>query len=500
MKGSRWVGELAVGAVSASACFRHVLHGLLLASLASLTACTTPVHAPHQHVVLVNHDGQSLYTDLDGDCYRDKPRFLSPESADDFKRHLAAITNAVATCTNCLGPDGTRRILIFVHGGLNTYQQSLARVNETMQEASATNFFPLFINWDSGLISSYFEHLLWVRQGTVQRVWGPVTSPLYLLADLGRTLTRAPVAWYYQLTSDLTTTARYESPNFSRRAKLQALARHSPSDHQPFLSIGSDERTGASKLGYAASYAVTLPFKLVTGPLIDGLGKSAWDNMSRRTQTMFRFPEQFERPNATNELTIARHQTGQAAQGAVAQLMRSLHDLITNSPPDRYSITLIGHSMGTIVANEIVRTQPDLPYADIVYMGAACSVSDFEKSVVPYLERATNAHFYNLTLHPVAEAREAQWSLLDITPRGSLLEWIDNFLSTPRTVPERTLGNWDNVISTTALVPRDVARRARIRAFAVGPKDKLPPRTPLVHGQFSEEPFWEETFWTELQP
>ncbi len=470
---------------------RFYAGGLLLLAALGLTGCST-VEAPPQHVVLVDHEGRSLY--LAG------PKARKPESTNDFEQHLAAITKAIATDTNCIAPDGTRQILIFVHGGLNTYNQSLARANEITPKISAAHYYPLFINWDSGLISSYWEHLFLVRQGEVEPVWGPVTFPLYFVADVGRAVTRAPVVWYYQITSDFTTMVRYESPIRFGRSNSNWLARASTGARSGlYLSIGSDQRTWLSQCGYFSSYVVTFPFKLATGPVIDAFGKSAWDNMSRRTQTMFRSPAEFEQPAMTDEIRAARRRVGEPAQGAVARLMQALDDFVTADPSNHYAITLIGHSMGTIVANEMVLTHPNLCYSNIIYMGAACDVSDFANAVIPCLERDTNAHFYNLTLHPIAEAREAQWTWLDLTPRGSLLEWIDNFLSTPRTVPERTLGKWDNVISTTALIPTNVAGRVRIKAFAVGPRDKFPDN-PMVHGDFSEEPFWERDFWTKRAP
>ncbi|MGO8836341.1 MAG: hypothetical protein ACLQAH_18485 [Limisphaerales bacterium] len=469
----------------------HVAGLLLLAALV-LTGCGTVDAPQRQNVVLVDHSGRSLY--LSG------TNALTPESTNDFGSHLAAITKAIATDTNCLAPDGTRQILIFVHGGLNTYNQSLARVNEIAPDIATNHYYPLFVNWDSGLMSSYWEHLFLVRQGQVEPVWGPVTFPLYFVADVGRAVTRAPVVWYYQITSDFTTTVRYESPIRFDHSRSNWLARATSNSWSGLrLSVGSDARTWWSQCGYFSSYVVTFPGKLATGPVIDAFGKSAWDNMSRRTQTMFRSPEQFERPAISNEIRVARQRAGQPADGAVARLMQSLEDLAAANPSNHYAITLIGHSMGTIVANEILRTHPNLCYSNIVYMGAACSVSDFASAVIPYLERQTNAHFYNLTLHPIAEAREAQWTWLDLTPRGSLLEWIDNFLSTPRTVPERTLGKWDNAISTTALIPTNVASRVRIKAFAVGPRDKFPDN-PMVHGDFSEEPFWEKEFWIRRAP
>lgn len=470
---------------------RFFAGGLVLLAALVLTGCSS-VEAPREHVVLVDHEGRSLY--LAG------PNARKIESTNDFDQHLLAITNAIATDTNCIAPDGTRQILIFVHGGLNTYNQSLARVNEITPKIADAHYYPLFVNWDSGLKSSYWEHLFLVRQGEVEPVWGPVTFPLYFVADVGRAVTRAPVVWYYQLTSDFTTTVRYESPIRFSHSNSNWLARASSNSWPGIrLSIGSDQRTWWSQCGYFSSYVVTFPCKLATAPVIDAFGKSAWDNMSRRTQTMFRAPAEFALPPETKEIREARRRTGEPAQGAVSRLMQSLDDLVAANPSNHYGITLIGHSMGTIVANEMVLTHPNLCYSNIVYMGAACDVSDFANAVIPCLERQTNAHFYNLTLHPIAEAREAQWNYLDLTPRGSLLEWIDNFLATPRTVPERTLGKWDNAISTTALIPTNVASRVRIKAFAVGPRDKFPDN-PMVHGDFSEEPFWETKFWTKRAP
>jgi pimeloyl-ACP methyl ester carboxylesterase len=470
---------------------RFYAGGLLLLTALGLADCST-VESPQQHVVLVDHEGRSLY--LAG------PKARKIESTNDFEQHLTDITKAITTCTNCLAPDGTRQILIFVHGGLNTYNQSLARANEITPAIATNHYYPLFVNWDSGLKSSYFEHLFLVRQGEVERVWGPVTFPLYFVADVGRAVTRAPIVWYYQLTSDFTTMVRYESPIQFGHSNSNWLARASTGARSGlYLSIGSDQRMWLNQCGYFSSYVVTFPFKLATGPVIDAFGKSAWDNMSRRTQTMFRSPGEFARPAMTNEIRPARHRVGEPARGAVARLMQALDDLAAANPSNHYAITLIGHSMGTIVANEMVLTHPNLCYSNIIYMGAACDVSDFANAVIPCLERNTNAHFYNLTLHPIAEAREAQWTWLDLTPRGSLLEWIDNFLSTPRTVPERTLGKWDNAISTTALIPTNVASRVRIKAFAVGPRDKFPDN-PMVHGDFSEEPFWETNFWIRRAP
>ncbi len=439
-------------------------------------------------------------------------RARKPEKSGEFAEHLAVITNAIANCANCAGGDGTKRILIFVHGGMNTFNQSLERVQELVPAISNASYYPLFINWDSGFVSSYWEHLLITRQGRVQPVWGPLTSPFYLAADLGRAITRAPVVWYHQLTSDASTAIRYDTPEIVRKALFskapsasQTDARHQAGELE--ISRGSDNRRTPNRVWYGTSYFVTLPLKLVVAPFIDALGKGAWDNMSRRTQTMFwgpnvfKSPSQFRSPAKNVDIEKALERIARPETGTVAQLVQSLHDLIKSDQAnhrDEYEITLIGHSMGTIVANEIIRTHPELPFRNIVYLGAACSVSDFEKTVVPYLRNPTNhAQFYNLTLHPIAEAREAQWSLLDIPPRGSLLEWIDNFLASPRTVPERTLGKWENVVSTSVLIPKEIAGRVHIKAFDVGGSKQARKEQPQKHGDFTDKDkdFWKESFW-----
>ena len=182
------------------------------------------------------------------------PKTRKPESTNDFEQHLAAINQAIATCTNCIAPDGTRQVLIFVHGGLNTYNQSLARVNEMTPEILAAHYYPLFVNWDSGLKSSYLEHLFLVRQGEVEPVWGPVTFPLYFVADVGRAVTRAPVVWYYQITSDFTTMVRYESP--IRFGQAVPMPWRGP---PPAPGPGSTFRSGATSARGGANAAISRP-------------------------------------------------------------------------------------------------------------------------------------------------------------------------------------------------------------------------------------------------
>src|SRR6185369_13961929 len=67
-------------------------------------------------------------------------------------------------------------------------------------------YYPIFVNWQSDLVDSYGEHLVSVTQGRKQydgSLGRALLSPLYLFADLGRAVTRAPIVWVNQVGSDV---------------------------------------------------------------------------------------------------------------------------------------------------------------------------------------------------------------------------------------------------------------------------------------------------------
>jgi pimeloyl-ACP methyl ester carboxylesterase len=199
--------------------------------------------------------------------------------------------------------------------------------------------------------------------------------------------------------------------------------------------------------------------------------------------------------------------------GAVEQFLSRLDEECRNGK--RYSITLVGHSMGAIVGNEMLKRHPDLPFDKIIYMAAACSVKDCQDSVVPYLrlrKREKNpAQFYNLSLHPIAEAAEASFSPdsptpilsavgktvvgLVLVPRGSLLEWLDGFFTKPVNYEDRRLGEWGTAITSAGIFPSDVADCVHLKMFPVGIKSK---DVPQKHGQFGDDKgevhFWRPEF------
>lgn len=264
-----------------------------------------------------------------------------------------------------------------------------------------------------------------------------------------------------------------------------------------------------------------MPFKLMSNMIIDGGGKGAWETMVRRTQTMFNSPEEFkedaqfrvspeDRRKAKEE---AKYRIIPRSTGALSKFMETL--TFEFKKTKEIEINLIGHSMGTIVMNEILHRYSDLSFKHIVYMGAACSINDFRTNVVPYLEKHLETDFYSLSLHPFAEQRESH--VRGLIPRGSLLEWLDNFLTSPNTTLDRRMGKWENIVRTSNVIPNKVRSRVTLKAFELckGKNNsqnenkckechrncsQKPPKNlgnPQGHGEFTEQRFWEKDFWEE---
>ena len=108
------------------------------------------------------------------------------------------------------------------------------------------------------------------------------------------------------------------------------------------------------------------------------------------------------------------------------------------------SVTLVGHSMGTMVINLLVEAFPHLSYRDIVFFSGAATINQTKAALDPLLrEGKGNVRFYNLMLHPMNDAREING--VGVVPSGSLLVWIDDMLEHPDTLLDRTVGQWTNM-------------------------------------------------------
>jgi pimeloyl-ACP methyl ester carboxylesterase len=398
-------------------------------------------------------------------------------------------------------PDGsshraasTIKLLIFVHGGLNAFEKSLSRADELRPKILASGYVPVFVDWDSGFVDSYLEHLFFVRQGTL-RGWGwTPLAPFYLFADLVRGLARAPMSIAQLWANDAEASSLCPANEWCiENQKLADDLRH---------RFCLPAASGGESLSLLTALPAQ-PTRTVLAPLIDGLGSPAWDNMLRRTSALSRadrdyYPHEVPCPPGT-------------ATGALNGFLDALRNAVGEdaSRGIRWDITLVGHSMGTIVLNQMIREfGHDLPISNIVYMAAASSVRDYENSVLPYLHdrivsggAAQPVHsskpcddhppapgvprFYNLMLHPKVEAREGFWLL----PKGSLLIWLDGFLMNPVSPLDLTLGRFANVTRTALRWPADLDGVVNLTVCRDG--DGAPAR----HGEFSRIPFWDPRCW-----
>ena len=221
-------------------------------------------------------------------------------------------------------------------------------------------------------------------------------------------------------------------------------------------------------------------YAIATAPLIDGPTKSSWEEMSRRTKTLFDREVDFD--SASPEI----HRSGE-----IAVFLRELQIFLAAHSPSSWQVTLIGHSMGAIVTNQIVRQFPQIHFDNLVYMAAACSIRDYEDSVFPYLRRQRiqptamkKTMVYHLTLHEGAE-RANMFPISSPIPLmpGSLLVWIDSFLTNPATPEDRTLGRYANffrAFHNTDHGPGDDLRpQIRFKSFDWGARVSTPIPRPM---------------------
>ena len=108
------------------------------------------------------------------------------------------------------------------------------------------------------------------------------------------------------------------------------------------------------------------------------------------------------------------------------------------------------------------------------------------------MEQNKETNFYNLMLHPYAESGEKNF-FDTFPPRGSLLEWLDDYFTEPRTLLDRRMGKYFNMIQAIHTINPLVRNRIYLRHFDVGSNSNYPQK----HGEFDDKKFqfWKEGFW-----
>jgi pimeloyl-ACP methyl ester carboxylesterase len=256
------------------------------------------------------------------------------------------------------------------------------------------------------------------------------------------------------------------------------------------ISHGTDYTPAYKKFLRGVVYSFGFPIRIITTPIIDAGGKSAWDIMLRRTRiALQKQRDDVVLKDGTIKISFA------PPNGSLSILMDALSDLYKEN--NKYYFTLIGHSLGPVMLNELIRQYPDLPYRNIVYMGAACTIRDAGYALNPYMLNHTNTTFYNLCLHENADKYSTMWYAG--IPRGSILEWIDTFLGDPLTSDDLTLGKWSNSLRVLHSINPEFRRHTVIKSFGINDPETntILIDQPETHTDFSDPKlrFWEPSFW-----
>ena len=393
-----------------------------------------------------------------------------PANEYNYSNHVAEIIESIKK-------SGRTNILIFVYGGMNSLKETIKKSAILAHDISETSdYYPVMVNWQSSLFDAYFEHLIWIRRGNRSIYLGPPLVPFYLFADLGRAITRLPINLVYQ------SIGIAEDYDFKPEINENVIA--SLDEMKLQVSVGKDYTGFWNKAARGVVYSCGFPIRLITTPLIDAGGKSAWDIMLRRTRMAFQ-------KQANGKLNISFS----PPDGAMSIFMDALANLYEHD--NKYFFTLIGHSLGPVMLNELIRQYPQLPYRDIVYLAPSCTIRDAEYALNPYMLNHTNTTFYNLCLHENADKYSMMWYAG--IPRGSILEWIDTFLGDPLTSDDLTLGKWSNSLRVLRSINPEFRKHIVIKAFGINDPETntILIDEPETHTDFSNPKlrFWEPSFW-----
>ena len=446
--------------------------GFVVACCLLFCSCSTPVISEFamDKMITVNGDGVPCLFPL-----KKQNKVIDPEEYT-FKDQLDAIEKGI-------NKSGRKKILIFVCGGMNSLEYNVERAEKLTREIyEKSDFYPICINWQTSLFNCYFEHLLFIRKGYKTYTLGPPLAPFYFIMDIGRALLYLPVGLVYQSYGtfygnfeEVETTMEIEKA--LKNLKIRYF-------------LGKDHTPTSIRVIRQINYIAGFPIRPLTSLLIDTFAKSSWDIMKRRSRTIFEQVQHFE---AVDEKVVLNALS--PCDGAMSQLMDRLSVMSKND--NEIEFTLIGHSLGPAIINELLMRYNKLPYKDIVYMAAACSAKETAEAVVPYLRHHPDSTFYNLCVHPNIDSQDMM--IYGVLPKGSVLEWINLFFSHPITPSDHAVGEWLTAAENLPKLTRGVQKQVVIKGFGVGD-----PRTndiilnmPEQHTDFSnpELLFWEKRFW-----
>jgi hypothetical protein len=483
---------------------------------------------PRTHILMVDKEGVAI----DPEDFSKKLR--NDEHGRNFDAYIDSMLLDLASycqAQKLKSPQKPCKLLFYFHGGLNRRTDSVNRAIVLAGKIRDAGEFPIFVNWRSSLPSSWWDHVAHVHNGLWFGNKTAVLAPYFIAADEAKAIADAPKAWVAEMRH---TFPRRQEAGKSALVTYEDMVSNSKSgivvsklvdgDKAPLLE---DHRSWGERWLPRGTILLTWWSKLLGAPLVvQAGGVGAWDIMQRRTAMLFRTETEFREVPVTP--AAEEHEAGAAlayfisrfqskflpkfcetgtyvppSPASGAQDEHKTHEEGRASCPDRLEVTLVGHSMGTIIIDRLLRYAPYFEVKNIVFMGAATSVEDYRDTVDAYLDRhkgkgqeGTGTQMYHLVLHPLAEVTER--NLFDLAPRGSLLVWIDNYFTEPPTPVGRRVGRFSNVVPELRFAAPEIKKQIHLKVFRLERKYRC--WNPRKHTDFGSFPFWDEDFWNPDTP
>ena len=368
--------------------------------------------------------------------------------------------------------EDARRIVIFIHGGLNTLAGTNARSHAITCDIMESGAYPIFIGWNSSFASTYRDHLFWIRRGNDFSYLGALLSPFVLAADVVNGVIESPISLAIH---------GYRVIGEGMRVHGVGLdGARAARDSNPQVTVGDFDESKHIRVQPLVLGLITLPLRVVATPFMRGIGPPAWEMMQRRIRLMIE-------PEAESHAGRPR-----AHPKGMTRFFESLAEFQDREEANgrSWEIDVVGHSMGSMVINELLHQELSrgrhLPeFRRIAYLAPACSVLEFEQSVLPYLRAHDHTEAFVLTL-------PFQGDVMELWANGSLLLWIDDNFAHPVSEIDHTLGRLPNVLLGLHRIPEDLQPRVFVRPSGDTSPGAYAPQT---HGAFSQDGFWDPANW-----
>ena len=450
------------------------------------------------------------------------------------------------------------RLLLYFNGGLNSESSVVVQAARQVPCMLNDGVYPIFMVWNTDFFSSYWEQASKIYNG--QRFtggWVPWTTPFRILGHVISGIGHAP-ADYISHGRRFWSSQRRE-PKCQMMVHVTTESGCAEEQIINFVDAGIDaEHNGVIDKSnidefdpstfQLLMYGAAFPVRVISTPLARGIGERAWANMIRRTRVtvrrsaeynldwldpehgrdcpksfrnqlqrfpkgtgvfarFFQYLEDYYKSDQPRRLVKVSCNDDKKTDGpadqptaTVLSLVKRIHEALSqrHTGAGPAGIILTGHSMGAIVINELVPRFPELPYSDVVFMGAAASVRDTQRMLESYFalpKHQEERRFFNLTLHPLNDVSERQG--FGLVPSGSLLAWIDELYEEPKTPADRVIGYWPTAKAARRLFSPHINENSLFRVFNAMTAGAGQFMNPVSHGQFNDDEFcfWRPAFW-----